>query len=84
MWRILAKSTLIVGSAQETFNKDGAQDTFSAITDQARQFHERDLYVNVLGHDCVVQTHARARIWWARAHGSSEIKTKRGAVKEAS
>ena len=58
MWRILAKSTLIVGSAQEKFNKDGAQATFAAITDQARQFHDRDLYLSVLDCDCVVQTHA--------------------------
>jgi uncharacterized protein len=47
----------MIKRVQEEFKKEGAQATFAAITDQAREFRDRDLYVYVLDYNCVVQAH---------------------------
>jgi uncharacterized protein len=47
----------MIKRAQEKFKKDGARATFAAITGQAPEFHDRDLYVYVLDYNCTVQAH---------------------------
>jgi uncharacterized protein len=48
------EAVAMIKRVQEKFRRDGAQATFQAITDQARAFHDRDLYVYVLDYDCVL------------------------------
>jgi len=52
------EAVAMVKRVQEKFKREGAQATFAAINAQARQFHDRDLYVYVLNFDCVIQAHA--------------------------
>jgi uncharacterized protein len=52
------EAVAMVKRVQEKFKRDGAQATFAAITAQAREFHDRDLYVYVLNTACVLQAHA--------------------------
>jgi TRAP-type uncharacterized transport system substrate-binding protein len=49
------EAVAMIKRVQEKFKKDGAQATFAAITDQAREFRDRDLYVYVLDYNCVLQ-----------------------------
>jgi hypothetical protein len=68
MWCIFVGSTLIMTLATLAFiaratefsttEQAIAEATFAAITDQARQFRDRDLSVYILDYDCAVQTHA--------------------------
>jgi uncharacterized protein len=51
------EAVAMIKRVQEKFKKVGAQATFAAITNQAPEFHDRDLYVYVLDYNCIVQAH---------------------------
>src|SRR5262249_26114779 len=52
------EAVAMVKRVQDKFKRDGAQATFAAINAQAREFHDRDLYVYVLDRNCVIQANA--------------------------